>query len=36
VVGAGAGPAAVGTGPTRPRKGKMLTFFFCFFCLKKA
>ncbi len=25
-----------GAGPTRPRKGKMLTFFFCFFCLKKA
>ncbi len=31
--GAGAGLAGVGAGPTRPRKGKMLTFFFCFFCL---
>ncbi len=29
--GAGAGPAGVGARPTRPRKGKMLTFFFCFF-----
>jgi hypothetical protein len=29
--GAGAGPAGVGARPTRPRKGKMLTFFFVFF-----
>ncbi len=37
--GGGAGPAGVGAGSTCPRKGKMLTFFFCFFCffcLKKA
>jgi len=34
--GAGAGPAGVGAGPTHPRKCKMLTFFFCLFCLKKA
>jgi hypothetical protein len=31
-----AGPAGVGVGPTHPQKCKMLTFFFCFFCLKKA
>jgi hypothetical protein len=31
--GARAGPVGVGAGPMRPRKGKMLTFFFCFFCL---
>ncbi len=29
--GAGAGAARVGAGPTRPRKGKMLTFFFFVF-----
>ncbi len=28
---AGAGAARVGAGPTCPRKGKMLTFFFAFF-----
>jgi len=31
--GAGVGVAGVGAGPTRPRKCKMLMFFFCFFCL---
>ncbi len=29
--GARVGPAGVGAGPMRPRKGKMLTFFFVFF-----